>query len=949
MFLEALATYVVKHVQTDPSELCFVFPNRRSGLFFKRFLVRHADRTMWAPPVVTINELMADLAQMEIADPLDTIFELYDIYNNNSDHPEPFDSFYPWGEMMISDFDTLDKYLVNPDAIFRNIRELKEIDETFGGLEEEQVEFIRKFWKSFHQGDATREKEIFLSTWKLLPVLYHALTRALESRGEGYEGMLYRKVAESDMVALDSRLKYEHYFFAGFNALSASEKKVFRKLKKKGVASFFWDYDEHYMGNESMEAGRFLRENLREFPPPADLGIFRNLDTDLPVRIFDLPSDVLQAKTVNQLLQERSTPIEEANDTAIIACDENLLMPLLVSLPEQVDLVNITMGYPFSNTPLSSFVETILRLYKNARSTAGERTRFYNRDVLSVLNHQYYKLISASDPSADVKKIVFENRVYVEPGFFSDEFARSVFRPVNTAAELCYVLNELMMFILGRLQEEEGQRYQDLEKEYVLVMLSRLNKLRKVAAGRTEVELQTFILLFRKIMANQRIPFTGEPLAGLQVMGILETRLLDFDHVIMLSVNEEIMPASTAGNSFIPYSMRYAYGLPVREDMDAIYAYYFYRIIQRAKKVDLLFRSASEGVRSGEMSRYLYQMKYTFNSRVIRPVLSVSAAEKVAVHIPKTPVVMEHLAKYLEGESKGKYLSPSALNTYIECPLKFYFRKVTRVQEQEELLEELDPIGFGNILHHTIHDLYQAISAREKMINAEDLEKLTRGVMLDEALERNFITEFFKSGGKRQIEGRNLVILAILKKYLLKIIETDLAIAPVEIINLEQEYEMVVDIMTENGPCGVKVGGLVDRVDRPHGGITRIIDYKTGSSETGFDSISSLFDKERSNRSKEAFQAMVYATLYLHHHPGEPVMPGLYVVRKLFGEKYAPEFRIGEKRQKMPLLDFSTFAGEFMEHLTRLLEEIFDPSVPFEQTSVTERCKYCDFRGICNR
>jgi CRISPR/Cas system-associated exonuclease Cas4 (RecB family) len=607
------------------------------------------------------------------------------------------------------------------------------------------------------------------------------------------------------------------------------------------------------------------------------------------------------------------------------------------------------MGYPFRNTPLSSFVDTILRLYRNARSTSGDGTRFYNKDVLSVLNHQYYKLISGTDPSAYVKRIIHENRVYIEPGFFSEAFPRAIFRSVSTAIELCTTLDELMMFMLRRLQDEEGQQYNDLEKEYVLVMLSRLNKLRKIAAGRSEVELQTFIRLFRRIMANQRIPFTGEPLAGLQVMGILETRLLDFDHVIMLSVNEDVMPDTTTGNSFIPYSMRYAYGLPVREDMDAIYAYYFYRIIQRAGKVDLLFRSASEGVRSGEMSRYLYQMKYMFDARMIRPVLSVSAAEKVAVAIPKTPEVMDHLSIYLQEDSRGKYLSPSALNTYIECPLKFYFRKVTRVQEQEELLEELDPIGFGNILHHTIHELYQEISSGRKMITADDLGKLTSGTMLDEALERNFVTEFFKSGGRRRIEGRNLVILAILKKYLLKIIETDRAIAPLEIIGLEKEYEMVMEIGTEKGPGGIKVGGMVDRIDRPQGSVTRIIDYKTGNSDLGFESIASLFDKERSNRSKEAFQAMVYATLYLSRHPGEPVMPGLYIVRKLFGEKYAPEFRIGEKRQKSPMLDFGAFAEEFTEHLSLLLEEIFDPEVPFVQTTVTERCKYCDFREICNR
>lgn len=949
MFLEALATYVVKNLQTDLSETCFVFPNRRSGLFFKRFLVKHATRTSWSPRITTINELMVELGGLEIADPLDILFALYDIYKVTATQPEPFDSFYPWGEMMISDFDTLDKYLADPDTVFRNIGELKEIDENFGGLEEDQVEFIRKFWKSFHQGEVTREKELFLSTWKLLPKLYHALAGKLSERDEGYEGLIYRKVAESDMAALDQKLEYQHYYFVGFNALSSSEKELFRKLKKQGVASFFWDYDERYLAHEAMEAGRFLRENIRAFPPPADLDIFRNLETDTRIRIFDLPSDVLQAKTVHQIMRERTGSITEANDTAIIACDENLLMPVLVSLPEQVDLVNITMGYPFSNTPLNSFIEAILRLYRNARNNADSSTRYYNKDVLSVLNHQYYRLISATDPAAIVAKIIHENRVYIEPGLFTDEFGRSVFRPVRTTVELCSVLDDLLVYILGKLQAEESHQYRDLEKEYVLVMLSRLNKLKGIAGERTDVELQTFMRLFRKIMANQRIPFTGEPLAGLQVMGILETRLLDFDHVIMLSVNEDVMPASSAGNSFIPYSLRYAYGLPVREDMDAIYAYYFYRIIQRAGKVDLLFKSASEGVRSGEMSRYLYQMKYDFDARIIRPVLPVSSAEKVAVRIEKTPEVMKQLSRYLEGNTEGKYLSPSALNTYIECSLKFYFRKVTQIREQEELLEELDPIGFGNILHHTIHELYESISTNRSRITGADLAQLSKGSRIDEVLENNFVKEYFKSGGRRQIEGRNLVIIAILKKYLLKIIETDRAIAPLDLIDLEKEYETVIDLPRKSGPRRVRLGGKIDRVDRPEGGITRIIDYKTGSSEPGFASIDSLFDPERNNRNKEAFQAMVYALLYLEQHPELPVMPGLYIVRKLFGAKYSPEFKMGESGKKIPLLDFNVHQEEFRERLTSLLQEIYDPEVPFEQTSVTERCKYCDFREICNR
>lgn len=931
------------------SRMCFVFPNRRSGLFFKRFLLKHCSGTQWAPKIITINELMQEISGLQLADPLDQIIELYTIYSKLAPIPESFDTFFPWGEMMLNDFDTLDKYLVDPELLFKNISELKEIDERFGGLEEEQLEFIRKFWKNFHSGEMTREKDVFLTTWKLLPSLYKKLVAVLHSLGSAYEGMLYRDVAEMDVLKLSEKLEEEHYFFIGFNALSTSEKRFFSKLKNKNLASFYWDYDEKYISDISMEAGRFLRENLKLFPPPADLGIFSNLKNEPLVRIFDLPSDILQAKTVHKLLSEREGRIVNAEDTAIIACDENLLIPVLHSLPEQVDTVNITMGYPFSNTPLNSFIESILRLHRNSLSKASVKDRFYHKDVLSVMNHQYYKLVSGADQQMDIDRIISENRVYLGTSFFTTGSSKQIFREINSVDELVSYLEELLGSILKQLNEEENNYYRELEKEYVLVMIGRLNKILRIIDDRMEIELSTFIRLFRKILAGLRIPFQGEPLAGLQIMGILETRLLDFDHVIMLSVNEEIMPRSSAGHSFIPNSMRYAYGLPTREDMDAIYAYYFYRLIQRAKKVDLLFNSASEGVKSGEMSRYLYQMHYDYKAKIIRPELKIAANEKIPIRINKSEEIIAILNKYLSSEENSSYLSPSALNTYIECSLKFYFRKVAGIGEQEVLLEELDPIGFGNILHKTIHFLYSHLTENNARLTKSQIIQLLKSDLLNETLERIFKEEFYRKGKQRAIEGRNLLIIAILKKYLVKIIETDAEIAPVQILNMEAEY--VMDRSLTNKELGVKIGGKIDRIDRPENGNTRIIDYKTGDSDFSFESIASLFDSANKKRNKEAFQAFIYASLYLHENPVNMLMPGLYIVRKLFGDNYSPAFILGASKSGSGQLitDFNEHLEEFTSHLDSLLTEIYNPEIPFVQTEVQDRCKYCDFKGICER
>jgi len=949
MFLDQLAAHIVKKTGGDFRGYCFVFPNRRSGLFFKRFLVKHSATTTWAPEILTINELMVSMSGLASSDPLDLLFTLYDAYRDIAVQPESFDEFFPWGEMMITDFDTLDKYLVDPDSIFRNIRELKEIDEAFGGLDREQVDFIRKFWKSFYQGKDTREKDLFLSTWNLLPKLYRRLNECLDKKNEGYEGRIYRKVAETEMTDLHHQVGGQHYVFIGFNALSKSEKQLFRKLKKRNAASFYWDFDERYLEDEHMEAGRFLRANMEEFPQEPGEWFFDSREHDQSIRIFDLPSDILQAKMVNRILSEREDKIREANDTAIIACDENLLMPVLSSLPDRVDLVNITMGYPFSNTPLYSFVEGILRLYRNVGKNRKGKTRYYNRDVLSVLNHQYFRLISGRDPGPVIQQIIDENRIYITPGYFEGSFEKLVFGEVSTARGLRNILDELLRFILSALGKDSKHHFRELEREYVLVMLSRLNKLTRITEGREDIELHTFMRLFRRVISGQRIPFTGEPLAGLQVMGILETRLLDFEHVIMLSVNEDVMPDTSTGHSFIPYSLRYAYGLPTREEMDAIYAYYFYRVIQRAKQVDLLYKSASDGIRSGEMSRYLYQLIYERGAEVIRPVMPVSSSLKRSITIEKRPEVMRRLEKYLDEAEGDRFLSPSSLNTYIECPLRFYFRKIAGIGEKDELLEEVDEIGFGNILHQTIHNLYLPLAEKNELVTGKELEGLLGDKELTETLAQVFRSEFYGRGKDRDIEGRNLVILEIIKKYLVRIIRTDIELVPLELLSLEEDHVMSRKINVRGDELKVRLGGKIDRVDRLHTGITRIIDYKTGKADPGFESIDALFDGTLLNRNKAAFQAFVYALLYQEKHPGLHVQPGLYVVRNLFGKDYVPYFSMGQGRNRIPVLSFQEYREQFDGNVVKLLHEIYNPEIPFSQTEITEHCRNCDFRDICDR
>ncbi len=949
IFLEILAKYFFEKHGKEISDFAFVFPNRRSGLFFQRYLNDYAEETMWVPELITINELIQDVSDLRIADPMDVQFDLYDIYSKMIPTPDSFDEFYPWGEMMAADFDQLDKYLVDPSSIFKNIKELKEIDERFGGLEEEQIKFIRQFWKNFHTGDMSKEKAIFLSTWEMLPGLYSELNKFLRKKGEGYEGMLYKEVAELGIEELDEKFKSKHYFFIGFNALSKCERRIFSRLRDKGIGSFFWDYDATYKSDISMEAGRFIRKNMIDFPSPDDLGIFNQLEDKKKIRLFNLPTDILQAKTVYRIIENEGGKINEVNDMAIVCCDENLLLPVLVSIPGEIEQLNITMGYPFQNTPMYGFLDAILKLVKNIRRTKAGEIRFYHRDVSSILNHQYFRMIAGTANAGLQDTMVKENRVYIQPEYFSGEFESLVFRDIKTIPGFITYLDNIFRFILQKLRTLEEYQHTELEKEYLFLLLSRLNKLEEILKDREPIEFPMFIRLFRKIIVNQRVPFTGEPLAGLQVMGILETRLLDFKHVVLLSMNEEVMPKSSSGNSFIPYSLRFGYELPTREDMDAIYSYYFYRLIQRAERVDLLFNSAAEGVKSGEMSRYLYQMQYNYGAEIISPALSVMSFNHEVPVVEKSPEVMDLLMGYKTGNERKRYLSPSALNAYIECPLRFYFQNLAEIRKGDELLEEVDAIGLGIIVHNTIADLYEKLKNEHDLINAEHLKQLLKSDGLGKALEKNFIDVFFHYDKKRKIEGKNLIIYEIIRKYIEQIIKLDMHVAPFELIDLEEKYPSDLEIKINNSLASIAMGGKIDRIDKLNGDTIRIIDYKTGGASLKFNSIASLFDPDQKKRNKEAFQALLYCWLYLENEKADFVHPGLYLLREINKENYSPLLRMGEKSDINDFLNFHEYADEFESRLLQLLEELFDPDIPFKQTNVTERCEYCDFNTLCQR
>ncbi len=947
--LEKLAIHLV---QTSPGGLGdtrIILPNRRAGLFLQRHLALHIKQTGWAPRIYTISDFVDELSQLELSDPIDLFFTLYDIYQESVEHPEPLDDFYMWGEMMLRDFDEMDKYLVDADMLFRNIKDLKALEEPMAGIEPEQLEFIRQFWTGFHLGDSSPEKELFLKSWLLLPVLYKSLRLALSERAEGYQGMQYREIVERTGRGELNDDWEGRTIVAGFNALNQCEKLIFSWLQKHG-AEFYWDFDHQYTDSAGREAGRFLRENMERFPAASQLEEFRGLDEKKDYRIFELPSDVLQAKTVHRILEsEDQESLSDCTDTAIILCDEELLLPVIMSLPENTRDINVTMGYPMKNTPVFSFIDTLLRLQHNIRKSSGGKVRFYHKDVMSVLLHPYFRKVNDSQGEDVANIIMRDNLVMVDREIFSGELEDAIFRDVEDASGMIEYLKAIFMHILEALAVKEELLHEALDREFIFQLLMHLNKLELVISRRPVLTVSILERLLRKLLGLLRIPFEGEPLSGLQVMGILETRLLDFKHVILLSMNEEVMPASHSAHSNIPYSLRLAFGMPAKEDMDAIYAYYFYRLLQRAERVDLLFNSATGGMRTGEMSRYLHQLIFSKDVKIVRPGLEVRAREIEALEISHTREADLKLDTYKSDTEEGRYLSPSAVNTYIDCSLKFYLRYIAGIGEADEIHEEIDSAGFGTVVHDTLKELYSDIAERNNsQIGRDELSELLETSRAEELLKSVFMNQHFKGRKREELEGRNIIIFQVMLRYLEKIIRTDLAIAPFELVSAEDSYIRNLKIEVNQEKIEIRMGGKIDRIDRVNG-ILRVIDYKTGQTSQNFTTLESLFEGNYGSRNGAAMQTLFYAWLVEELYPGEKIMPGLYAMKGLFEEDFDPALKMTSPRPGARVDSLADLEGEYIDSLKEVLRKLFDPSVPFVQRDNDHKCSYCDFASLCQR
>ncbi|MFR3489313.1 MAG: PD-(D/E)XK nuclease family protein [Alistipes ihumii] len=711
-FISELAERLYDRYGDEVSSLRMVFSSRRARLFFSDALASVARRPLWQPRFESLGEIMERVAGMRLSDEIKLVTELYKVYSRY--HDESFDAFYFWGGMLLADFDQIDKYLIDADMLFSNMGDLKALESDRSYLTAEQIEVIARFWRSFGlESEFSEEKERFMTIWRSMADVYHGFRDRLREQGLAYEGMIHREAAErlSGEEAVEwSDDPQARYVVAGFNALSECEKRLFRRMYGSGRVEFYWDYDDYYVGNPDYEAGLFLRENIRNFPSPSgerfSCDRFRRPKR---IEIVSAPSDSMQCKYVHEFLSgliERG--IRPGKQTAIVLTDESLLLPVLYSIPEQIEQVNVTMGYPLRQTMAYSFVERLVELQSRRKPGRDGEPMYYHSDVTGLLLHPY---VRACDPAAAglAAEILRRQSIYVRrstlaPGSVIDP----LFAPAGSWQELsAYVRDSLSLVILHAASADDVRQ----RREFFSVIVDRICRLENSLAGSgLEVTTPVFASLLRKMLQDVRIPYEGEPLSGVQIMGILETRNLDFEHVLVLSVNDDTFPGNRAvSSSFIPYNLRYAYGLPTPQHHEGVYAYYFYRLLQRAETVHLAYCSRSTDKRTGEPSRYVYQLEYESPHRPLRRAirLGVNLTKTEPVSASKTGRTARILEEYLDGG--GRSLSPTAFYQYVECPLRFYFRHVAGLKPVEEIAEEIDLPMFGTILHRAMELLYMPL------------------------------------------------------------------------------------------------------------------------------------------------------------------------------------------------------------------------------------------------
>ena len=859
-FLEHVASDLLARFGTNLSRVAVVFPNKRASLFLNDYLAHQAKRPLWSPAYITISDLFRSHSKLQVADPILLVCELHKCFTRCTGIDETLDHFYGWGQLLLSDFDDLDKNMGPADRVFANLRDIHELDDV-SYLTDEQRKLIQRFFSNFSDDHNSELKQRFLRLWSRIGDIYHTFNEQLAAQGLAYEGALYRQVAEDETISFE----YDTYVFVGFNPLQQVEQTLFRRLEREGKAVFYQDTEKQ---------------------PPQHL------------TFISAPTENIQARYVSEWLTPER--IADGRRTAVVLCNEGLLQAVIHCLPDTVDKVNVTTGYPLLQTPVASLVSQLLNLQVNGFSA---RTQSFRRRWLDIVARHPYATLLPEDYASS----------HLTDGSSLLHWLLDIVRNIKTDS--------------------------DLPSESIFKMYTLLNRLSGLTDdGILTVDVPTLQRLVAQVVQSTSIPFHGEPAEGIQVMGVLETRNLDFDHVLLLSCNEGNMPRGVNDTSFIPYAIRKAYGLTTIDYKVAIYQHYFDRLLQRANDVTIVYNNATIDAQKGEMSRFMLQLMVERDHIEFR---SLRAGQKPLLRQPqsidKTPAVLNILRQRFSKNNGG--ISPTAISSYLRCQLRFFYRYVSNLQEPDNTDEDIiDNRLFGIIFHEAAQTLYdQFIGRQVTSILLDDLLK-------DEVtIERAVDTAIRSTLGSPNLDGLQLINREVIIKYIRLLIETDCRLTPFTILGLEKRVDM---------PWGeTKVGGIIDRLDcitDPVSGKERIrvIDYKTGARHLRpMPDIEAIFDPAQiPNHSDYYLQAFLYSHI-VRQHQTEAVSPSLLFIQHAAADGYDPTLVIGRE----PVTDISVHSDRFIALLKETTDAIFSPALRFTPTDDRNRCRPCPYAALCSR
>ena len=944
-FLEYVAEDIIGKYGTDLSRIAVVFPNKRAALFLNEHLARIAGQPVWSPAYITISDLFRQHTDLKPADPIKLICDIHKSFTKCTGIDETLDHFYGWGQLLLADFDDIDKNMADADSIFCNLKDIHELDD-ISYLDDEQKEMLKRFFANFGDDIDSELKKRFLSLWSHFGDIYHDYNRRLTEQGIGYEGAIYRKVASEETL----HLKYDKYLFVGFNLIQKVERVLFSRLMKEGKAKFYWDFDEYYMPTARAQQSASVPNNtasfaayLTDFPNEldnTDRDIYANMRRPKRIRFISSPTENAQARFASNWLLENDR-YKAGRKTAVVMCDESILLPIMHSLPPEADKVNITSGFPLAMTPVASLVMLLFDLYTLGLRKKG--TAFNPHYLKKLMAHPYARHLQEVHLKGVHSKGVHLSQVHQE----------------GSAALLQHIATLVKQ--VGIATKQEGDA---LTQESVFRMFTILNRLAALAdSGDLLVDNTTLRRLVSQLVGAASIPFHGEPVVGVQIMGVLETRNIDFDHLLLLSCNEGNMPKGVNDSSFIPYSIRKAHGLTTIDNKVAIYSYYFHRLLQRAGDITIAYNNSTDNGHTGEMSRFMLQLLVESGQKIDH--YSLTAKNQPTPLMPKAIEKDETALSKLEEMSR---LSPSAINTYIRCKLAFYYQYIAHIKEPDSDPETIDNRMFGNIFHRAAYLIYKDITDHSPVIEKAHIQAyLSNRKLLASVVDRAFEEEECKTYNGLQIINREVII-----EYITKLLKIDQQLCPFSILAMEEEAKVYTQLsftipsggalkggaLVSSAPTkqyNLTIGGIIDRLDVVTDKQTgkrriRVVDYKTGNKpSSAIKSIEEVFDPKNiaSKHSNYFLQAILYSLIVSRskewNAANDAVSPALLFIKQAATNDYDPTLCI----DKHPISDVTVYEEEFLTKLKETVADMYSPDAAFTPTDDRKKCELCPYRMLC--